>query len=236
MQRSPHGVHSLYLVARIMMPECDWSWLKKIKTRLYAAAPTSGATGPVITSMQLLDIGQALMDENMPRAGESIRLANAVRYRDGFMIAFLAFIPPRRKNLAALEIGRHLVREGDGWFVIIPRGETKTRTPIEFRVPELLESYLDFYLDVVRPRLLRHPTCNARLAEPLRRARLAALGHIGDHRCGGGADPRQGAEKHWPARFIACCRAPNGSRAECRSCAAAKRRHLGGARWRRARP
>jgi hypothetical protein len=173
MQRSPHGVHSLYLVARMMMPECDWSWLKKIKTRLYAAAPTSGATGPVITSMQLLDIGQALMDENMPRAGESIRLANAVRYRDGFMIAFLAFIPPRRKNLAALEIGRHLVREGDGWFVIIPRGETKTRTPIEFRVPELLESYLDFYLDVVRPRLLRHPTCNAR---PCRTAPACATG------------------------------------------------------------
>jgi len=155
------GVHSLYLISRLMMPECDWSWLKKIKTRLYAAALTPGATGPVITSMQLLDIGQALMDENMPRAGKSIRFADAVRYRNGFMIAFLAFIPPRRKNLAALEIGRHLVREGDGWLVIIPREETKTRTPIEFRVPELLEPYLDFYLDVVRPRLLRHPTCDA---------------------------------------------------------------------------
>src|SRR5262245_47282569 len=154
-------VHSLYLAARVMMPECDWCWLKKIKTRLYAAAPTLGATGPVITSVQLLDIGQALMDESTPRAGESIRFADAVRYRNGFMIAFLAFIPPRRKNLAALEIGRHLVREGDGWFVIIPREETKTRTPIEFRVPELLEPYLDFYLDVVRRRLVRHPTCNA---------------------------------------------------------------------------
>ena len=61
------------------------------------------------------------------------------RYRDGLMIALLAFIPPRRKNLAALEIGRHLVREGDSWFVIIPREETKTRTSIEFPVPELLE-------------------------------------------------------------------------------------------------
>jgi hypothetical protein len=39
---------------------------------------------------------------------------DAVRYRDGFMIALLAFIPIRPKNLAALEIGRHLVREGDG--------------------------------------------------------------------------------------------------------------------------
>jgi integrase len=67
----------------------------------------------------------------------------------------------RRKNLAALEISRHLVREGDGWFVIIPGGETKTGTPNEYRVPELLESYLAIYLDIVRPQMLRHPTCAA---------------------------------------------------------------------------
>jgi len=68
---------------------------------------------------------------------------DAVRYRDGLMIALWAFIPLRRKNFAALEIGRHLLREGDSWFVIIPREEAKTGTPIEFAVPESLESYLD---------------------------------------------------------------------------------------------
>jgi integrase len=77
------------------------------------------------------------------------------------MLALVAFIPIRRKNLAALEIGRHVVREGDGWFVIIPREETKTRTTIEFPVPELLNPYLAFYLDVVRPRMLRRPACMA---------------------------------------------------------------------------
>jgi hypothetical protein len=25
-------VHGLYLAARVMMPKCDWTWLKKIKT------------------------------------------------------------------------------------------------------------------------------------------------------------------------------------------------------------
>jgi integrase/recombinase XerD len=77
------------------------------------------------------------------------------------MIALLAFIPIRRKNLAALEIGRHLVREGDGWFVIIPGEETKTGTPIEFRVPELLESYLSVYLEIVRPQMLPRVHCAA---------------------------------------------------------------------------
>jgi integrase len=155
------GAHSLYLVARVMMPERDWTWLKTVKTRLYRAAPASGPTGPVITSLQLLELGEQLMDESKPAPGAAISMRDAIRYRDGLMIALLAFIPIRRKNLAALEIGRHLVREGDAWFVIIPREETKTRTPIEFRVPELLEPYLDFHLDVVRPRLLSHPTCKA---------------------------------------------------------------------------
>ena len=154
-------VHALYLAARVMMPERDWTWLKAVKARLYAAAPAPAPTGPVITSVQLLDLGQQLMDESKPAPGTPISKDDAVRYRDGLMIALLAFIPIRRKNLAALEIGRHLVREGDSWFVIIPREETKTGTPIEFPVPELLEPYLAIYLDIVRPRMLRRPTCAA---------------------------------------------------------------------------
>jgi integrase len=86
---------------------------------------------------------------------------DALLYRDGLIIAFLAFIPIRRKNLTALEIGRHLLREGDRWFIIIPREEAKTRTAVEFPIPELLDPYLRYYLDFVRPRLLPDATCAA---------------------------------------------------------------------------
>ena len=151
----------MYKAARVMMPEHDWTWLKAVKARLYRAAPPSAPTGPVITSVQLLDLGQQLMDESKPAPGTPISKDDAVRYRDGLMIALVAFIPIRPKNLAALEIGRHLVREGVGWFVIIPREEAKTGTPIEFPVPELLDTYLAIYLDIIRPRMLRHPNCAA---------------------------------------------------------------------------
>ena len=133
-------IDALYKAARVMMPEHDWTWLKSVKARLYAAAPSHAPAGPVITSVQLLDLGQELMDESRPSPDTPIRMADAVRYRDGLMIALLAFIPLRRKNLAAIEIGRHLVQDGDGWFIIIPCTETKTSTPIEFAVPELLVS------------------------------------------------------------------------------------------------
>jgi integrase len=154
-------VDALYKAAQVMMPERDWTWLKAMKARLHKAAPASAPTGPVITSVQLLDLGQQLMDESKPTADTPVSMDDTIRYRDGFMFAFVAFIPIRPRNLTSLKIGRHLVREGDRWFVIIPEEETKTGTPIEFPVPEILEPYLAIYLDSVRPRMLRRPGCAA---------------------------------------------------------------------------
>jgi integrase/recombinase XerD len=112
---TPHSVaiqvDALYKAARIMMPQLNLGWLKTMKARLYVAAPAQGATGPVITSVQLLELGQQLMDETMPTSDGPMRLIDAVQYRDGLMIALLAFVPLRRKNLAALEIDRHLVQD-----------------------------------------------------------------------------------------------------------------------------
>jgi integrase len=163
--RSPTSVarlvDALYHAARVMMLEGDWTWLRTIATRLRAAAPADARTRPIITSVQLLALGQQLMDESQPPLGTPIGRMDALRYRDGLIIAFLAFVPIRRKNLTALEIGRHLIREGDRWFVIIPREDAKTGTAIEFPIPDLLESYLAFYLEVVRHRLLCGPTCAA---------------------------------------------------------------------------
>jgi integrase/recombinase XerD len=101
------------------------------------------------------------MDESRWAPGTPLNIDDAVHYRDGLMIALVAFIPLRRKNLAALEIGRHLVREGDTWFVLVSDEETKTRRPIDYPVPEFLESYLATYLDVVRPQMLPRPGCTA---------------------------------------------------------------------------
>ena len=159
-------VDTLYKAARTMMPVRDWSWLKAFNARLYAAAPALAPIRPVITSLQLLELGQKLMDGCKQASDTSITLRNAIRYRDGFMFALLAFIPIRRKNFAALEIGRHLIREGDDWFIIIPRSETKTRVPIEFSIPDLLKSYLALYLEIIRPRMLRHTSCAALWLNP----------------------------------------------------------------------
>ena len=154
-------VGALYHAARLMMPERDWSWLKAAKKRLDRDVPAFRASGPIITSMQLLVIGEELMEESKPRPGNPVSKRDAIQYRDGLMIALTGCIPLRRKNLAELEIGRQLIREGDRWFVVVPAEQSKTGISMPYQVPEFLEPYLVLYLDIVRPELLRHPTCPA---------------------------------------------------------------------------
>jgi integrase/recombinase XerD len=144
-----------------MMPDKDWGGLRAAKTRLYSAAGPKGPSGPVITSVQLVDLGQQLMAESNLAPGALVRMADAIRYRDGLMIALLGFIPVRHKNFAAIEIGRNLVKEGESWFIVFSPADTKTSIPIDFRVPELLEDQLATYLDHVRSRRLSRPACNA---------------------------------------------------------------------------
>jgi hypothetical protein len=101
------------------------------------------------------------MNESKIVPGTPVKMADAIRYRDGLMIAVLGFIPARHKNFAAIQIGRDLVREGENWFIAIPPEDTKTKIPLDFEVPELVQPHLEKYIDHVRPRMLRRPACNA---------------------------------------------------------------------------
>jgi len=154
-------LQALHAGARVMMPDRDWSSLKAIKDRVRASAPAPSRLGPVVTSSQLLELGLKRMDANRPDPARKIGKSAATAYRDGLMIALLAFIPLRRKNLAALEIGRHVIQDDERWFIVVPRTETKTRRHIEFEIPEMLIPYLKEYLESVRPQMLRHGSSTA---------------------------------------------------------------------------
>jgi integrase len=153
-------VDALYGAVRILLPKRDWTWLRHLKKRLFAAAPPV-RRGPVITSMQLLELGLELMVESKVTQGLPVALDRAVKYRDGLMIALLAYIPLRHKNFAAIEIGRDLIEEDEKWCLVIPPEESKTKVPIDFEIPREMVGYLATYLQIVRPRLLREPRCKA---------------------------------------------------------------------------
>lgn len=148
-------IDSLYGAARTMMPDKDWTWLLKIKRRLYAAAPRGNRVRPVITSAQLVELGMALMKETNLSAEKPIAMADAIRYRDGLMIALLAQISLRPKNAAALEIGRDVIKEGDNWSIVIPPERTKTGTYLDFEIPPSIRDEFATYLTLVCPRRCR---------------------------------------------------------------------------------
>ena len=159
-------IDSLYGAARMLMPDEDWTWLRNMKARLYAVAPRGSTARPVITSVQLVDLGMALMEESNISTNKPLRMTDAIRFRDGLMIALLAQIPLRHKNLAEIEIDRDLIKEDDNWSIVIPPEETKTRTYLDFEIPESILDRLIVYLNVVRPRMLRRPGCKALWVSP----------------------------------------------------------------------
>jgi site-specific recombinase XerD len=154
-------IEMLYGAARLMMPDADWSWLRVMKARLRSAAPRSGGARPVITSVQLLELGLQLVKESIPLGNAPSTTSDAIRYRDGLMIALLAYVPLRLNNFVGLQIDRDLIKEGDRWFIIIPPADNKTRTHLEFQIPVELENEFSTYISHVRPHLLHQPECKA---------------------------------------------------------------------------
>ncbi len=108
----------------------------------------------------------ALMEESKISGEKPIAMADAIRFRDGLMIALLGHVPLRYKNFAALEIGRDVIKEDDAWSIVIPPEDTKTRTYLDFQIPESISDQFVTYLNFVRPRMLRHFGCNALWVSP----------------------------------------------------------------------
>jgi integrase len=95
---------------------------------------------------------------SMPRTGP-IGYANAHRVQLALAIGILLVAPMRMKNLAALHLGRHLIRARPGGVqhIVIPPEEVKNRTPLSFEIADFLSELLDFYLAQCRPILSEDP-------------------------------------------------------------------------------
>jgi len=144
--------------AKYMDPLLDLSWLVEIDKDLALEAQPRSKFGRIVFSEVLVEAGLTLF-----RAAEISRtmtaLARAHQVRDGLMVALLAFCPIRRKNFAALELGRSFVQIGERWWIVLSASETKERRADERPINDLLTPLIDRYLDHYRPILARstHP-------------------------------------------------------------------------------
>jgi integrase/recombinase XerD len=153
-------LHFLRLALVLVCPDADWSWLQKVTKRIAARAGPRPKRYHLITSERLYALGLELMDRATKSVEERSNLSKAIafQYRDGLLIALLAPVPLRRRTLAALRIGTHLVKAGDAWALDIPASDTKAKKALEFPLSPMLSGHIDIYLKHFRTRI---PGANA---------------------------------------------------------------------------
>jgi integrase/recombinase XerD len=148
-------VQELYDALRVLAPGRNWLWLAELLATLRARARPVKAKRPRLRSVEeLIALGEQLMQEAETVPGWSVR-RRAVPYRDGLMVALLAYRPLRMKNFAALRLGQHLVQQGTGYSLLISAHETKANVPYEVTFPSALVGALQRYLDHHRVVLLQ---------------------------------------------------------------------------------
>jgi integrase len=147
-------IQELYDAIRVMAPDRDWSWLRRIQNALRArAVPVRDKRARMQPAGELSKLGRALM-QSAETALDKPLLARAVRYRDGMMIALLAHRPLRGANFGAITLGVHLIPQRHEYALSFRAEEVKSRRPIITAVPATLVPALTRYIEYYRPLLL----------------------------------------------------------------------------------
>jgi integrase/recombinase XerD len=134
----------LKVMATIMDPAKDWSWIYRIASSIRARhKPARPKRHRLAHSERLLDLGLDLMTS---AEDETTTVRRFKTYRDGLLIAALASRQLRLRNLTGLILGQTLVQQGAGWWIQFPAAETKTKDAIEMPWPEGLVPHLETYL------------------------------------------------------------------------------------------
>lgn len=147
-----NDLKALERASAVVAQDADRRQLKNAVKRLSGVADQRRKRSRLQEPSRLLALGRKLMAEAKAGLRQHPRM-DAALFRDGLQLALLALRPLRKRNFAALRIGKHLVKEGENWRLVIDRSETKTKQPIDVPFPEDLVPALHDYLERYRPLL-----------------------------------------------------------------------------------
>lgn len=129
---------------RALAPDRDWRWILRAAGRLRASTiPAQDKRARLRAIEELAAEGLRLMADSESNPALS-PLQRALQYRDGLILAFLAFHPLRLRNLAELEVGRHIVDVGEQFTLRL--AETKSGQSHEVPVHPTIAAPLRRYL------------------------------------------------------------------------------------------
>lgn len=147
-------INELYLAIINLAPDHDWSWLKRASHNLRNRARLKKEKLPRLKSSdQLINCGLSLMNE--AETNEQLSpYKRALMFRDGLMIASLAYRPMRAQNFVNIKLQENLLLIGNCWHIKFCAKETKNKKHFEAEYPINLNDHLDKYLSTYRPYLL----------------------------------------------------------------------------------
>jgi len=117
------------------------------------AKPSRDKRHAIQHTLDLYNFGKELMHAADHGPGTAFRAAQ--RFQAGLAIALLAARPLRIRNFQAITIGESLRWDGKRYWLTFSREETKTGASINEPCPPDLMLYLEEFLKVRRPVLLR---------------------------------------------------------------------------------
>jgi integrase/recombinase XerD len=142
-------LRKLAITLSYLFPKLDWGWIRKNANRIAYRAPAKPR--PTVDALTLFALGLRLMDDvDASLVSRDPEHKDVRQYRDGLLIALLAAVPLRRRNIASLRLGHSLVRIGQDWLITIPAEEVKTRQVLDFPIPPRLQPRVNRYLDSFR--------------------------------------------------------------------------------------
>jgi site-specific recombinase XerD len=147
-------VQAVHRMLVALAPDHDWHWLAAVAANLKRiAGPARDKRPHMVDPRQLYALGIDLLVEARRLAADG-RYHAATTGRDGLMIAMLIACPVRIANLTMIELGRHLVADGDVYALKFSSEETKTGREIAAELPAELTPWVDDYLRWHREQLL----------------------------------------------------------------------------------
>lgn len=148
-------VSDLYVVIRAMFPDTNWGWLNKVSKRLQTKAKRRSLPPPhAISAKEVLSHSLNWIDRHEGNNRYSHK-TQAIRFRQGLMIAFLVMRPVRRRTLLATSLVGHVQTHTDGFNLFYQSADTKNKKAYDFPLPKVLVPHMQRYLEVHRPVLLQ---------------------------------------------------------------------------------
>ncbi|MCF3948555.1 site-specific integrase [Acidiphilium iwatense] len=156
----------LRVALRIMEPAVELDWLTRpggvsindIYPQQFVEKHIPDPREMTKLGMTLIERGRSILQEGGGNGPLTARYEAARRdVRNGLIFGLLAVFPIRIGNLAIMQIGQHVIDQGDQIWLKFAHHEVKNGRSLECVLPEHLHRLFRYYLDVVHPEMADTP-------------------------------------------------------------------------------